>query len=223
MKRYAILVAGGNGNRMNAGMPKQFLLLADKPLLMHTLERFHAADPSVELIVVLPAEEIKTWKSLCVQYACAIPHHVSEGGTTRFQSVKNGLAHVMEKSIVAVHDGVRPFAGSALISRCFSEAEKHGNAVPFIPLDDSIRKVNGDANETADRNSFVIIQTPQCFDSEILKEVYKTDHQNMFTDDASVAEFYGIKIHLTEGEKENIKITFPADLLFGEAILKKTR
>lgn len=221
MKRYAVIIAGGTGSRMNAGIPKQFILLCDKPVLMHTISRFHESDRATEIIVVLPKDEINRWKELCVQYNFSIAHEIVAGGETRFHSVKNGLACVKEKSIVAIHDGVRPFASTALINRCFSEAEKFGNAIPSIPINESIRKIENGENEIADRSSFVIIQTPQCFDSDILEEAYKTDYKNIFTDDASVVEFYGKKIHLTEGEQTNIKITFPFDLMIGETILKK--
>jgi 2-C-methyl-D-erythritol 4-phosphate cytidylyltransferase len=221
VKRYVIIVAGGTGNRMNAGVPKQFLLLGGKPVLMHSLQRFYDADPSTEIIVALPENEIGTWEALCVQHSFTIPHRITKGGETRFHSVKKALEEVKEKSIVAVHDGVRPFADTNLINRCFLEAEQHGNAVPAIPVNDSIRKVENERSEWIDRNAFVIIQTPQCFASEMLKEAYNTEYKSVFTDDASVVELHGQTIHLTEGDRENIKITYPVDLILGEVILKK--
>jgi 2-C-methyl-D-erythritol 4-phosphate cytidylyltransferase len=221
VKHYVIIVAGGNGNRMKADVPKQFLILGDRPVLMQSLQRFYDADPSTEIIVALPENEIDTWNALCVQHSFTIPHRITKGGETRFHSVKKALEQVKEKSIVAVHDGVRPFADTNLINRCFSEAERYGNAVPAIPVNDSMRKVEDERNEWIDRNSFVIIQTPQCFASEMLKEAYNIEYKSVFTDDAAVVELHGQTIHLTEGERENIKITYPLDLIIGEAILKK--
>jgi 2-C-methyl-D-erythritol 4-phosphate cytidylyltransferase len=221
MKHDVIIVAGGSGNRMMSAVPKQFVLLGGRPILMHTIQRFFHADSSARIIVVLPGSEIGTWKELCKKYNFQISHELTAGGETRFHSVQNGLKLVTEKSVVAVHDGARPFAGVSFIRTCFSEAEKSGNAVPAIPVNESIRRLVGDQSSVTDRSSFRIIQTPQCFSSEVLKEAYKTGFQNNFTDDASVVEFYGEKIHLVEGEQQNIKITYPVDLLIGEAILKE--
>ncbi len=206
---------------MNAGVPKQFLLLSGKLVLMHTIQRFFEADSSAEIIVALPKNEIGTWKELCAEHVFKISHQLTEGGETRFHSVKNALTLVKEKSMVAIHDGVRPFVSVDLINRSFSEAGQFGNAVPAIPVNDSIRKVDADRNEIADRNSLVAIQTPQCFTSETLKEAYATDYRDIFTDDANVVEFHGQSIHLIEGERENFKITYPVDLILGEEILKK--
>jgi 2-C-methyl-D-erythritol 4-phosphate cytidylyltransferase len=221
VKKYAIIVAGGNGRRMDAAVPKQFMLLSGKPVLMHTIRRFFEADPGTEVIIVLPANETGTWKELCVQHSFDIPHHVAKGGETRFQSVKNALEWVKEKSLIAVHDGARPFVSIDLITRSFSEAEQYGNAVPVIPLNESIRSIANAGNKIADRDSFVMVQTPQCFSSEILVDAYRADYRNEFTDDASVVESLGQSIHLIEGERENIKITFPVDFTIGEAILKR--
>ena len=221
MKRYAIIVAAGSGSRMNADVPKQFMLLAGKPILMHTIQRFFDSDPSVEIIVVVAKNETGSWKKTCDQFSFSIPHHIVEGGETRFHSVKNGLNAVNEKSIVAIHDGARPFVNKAFINRCFMEAEKNGNAVPAIAISESMRIIKGDISEPANRDAIVLVQTPQCFDSEILKAAYKSDHQAEFTDDATVVEFYGETIHLINGERENIKITYPLDLISGESILKK--
>jgi 2-C-methyl-D-erythritol 4-phosphate cytidylyltransferase len=220
MKKYAIIVAGGSGSRMSSAVPKQFMLLAGKPVLMHTVQKFFDADERIKIIVVLPEKEISRWKTFCDEYSFAVKHETVSGGVSRFQSVRNGLQKVTEKSIVAIHDGVRPFTSINLIRKCFDEASRLGNAVPGIPLNESIRKINGNQNESADRNSFVLIQTPQCFDSEQLKKAYASDEKNSFTDDATVMEQSGGSIHLIEGEKENIKITFPHDLIIGDALLK---
>jgi len=205
---------------MNSPVAKQFMLLAGKPLLMHTIIRFYEADASAERIVVLPAKEIKHWENLCTQYSFTIPHRITEGCETRFHSVQNGLKLVNEPSVVAVHDGARPFAGADLINKCFTEAEQKGNAVPVIQVNESLRKLNHDSNEPVVRSSFVVVQTPQCFESGMLKKAYAADYRENFTDDASVVESTGNSIHLVEGNKENIKITFPSDFAAGEAILR---
>ena len=218
MSNSVIIVAGGSGTRMKAGIPKQFMLLNGKPVLMHTIEKFFAADASLKIIVVLPESEIKNWKSLCVKHDFKIPHATVEGGETRFHSVKNGLTRISEKGIVCVHDGVRPLVSAELIQHCIAEAKANGNAVPCISVPESIRKINGDGNAAADRNSFVLIQTPQCFDADALKRAYANTANSDFTDDASLAEASGEKIHLVKGERTNIKITYPDDVLCAEAL-----
>ena len=227
MKNHVIIVAGGSGLRMNSDIPKQFLLLAGKPVLMHSIERFNAFDPSINIIVVLPVKETAEWQSLCEKYSFAIKHMVVTGGNTRFHSVKNGLDNITEKGVVGVHDGVRPILAPDLIQRCFSEAMEKGNAVPFIPVRESIRKVDGNKNEAVKRDSFVIVQTPQCFSTDLLRKAYLTEYHNNFTDDASVVEASGEPINLVEGDFRNIKITFPGDLLHAEMLLaaekKKSR
>jgi len=206
---------------MNSETPKQFLLLAGKPLLMHALGKFYEADASLKIIVVLPAKEIEEWKSLCEKYSFRIAHQVTAGGETRYMSVKNGLALVGGKSVVAIHDGARPLASVALIRKCFSVAAQKGNAVPCLPVRESMRKISEGKNELADRSGFVTIQTPQCFASDILKKAYEGAFKSFFTDDASVVEAAGEAINLVEGEQENIKVTFPIDLGIAEAIIRK--
>ncbi len=220
MKKYAIIVAGGNGKRMDSNVPKQFMLLAGVPVLMRTIRCFYDCDSSISIVVVIPDNQRAFWKNSCEKYSFRIPHDVVSGGDTRFLSVKNGLDSVNEKSLVAVHDGARPFVTNNLINRCFIEAEKFGNAVPAVSINESIRMVEGNNSEMAEREKFVLIQTPQCFDSEILKSAYRVDDQSVFTDDASVVEHSGKMIHLIKGERENIKITYAVDLVIGEAILK---
>jgi len=222
--RYVIIVAGGSGARLkseqNGDTPKQFLLLAGKPVLMHTLEKFNQSDRQIKIILVLPEKNIEQWNILCRKYNLQIQHQISLGGETRFHSVKNGLELIKESGVTGVHDGVRPLASVALIKTCYEQAEKFGNAVPCIPVPESIRHIiDKDANEVADRNSFVTIQTPQCFDSEILKKAYSADLDDVFTDDASVVEYSGQPIHLIEGERENIKITYLADFAIAEVFL----
>lgn len=218
---YAIIVAGGKGLRMGADLPKQFLLIGGKPVLMHTLEAFHRADAQMRLILVLPKSQQDYWKSLCEAYAFSIPHQVTDGGETRFHSVKNGLALVDEEGLVGVHDGVRPFVSIEVIRRCYAEAARYKAVVPVIDVVETIRMVQGDDSQTVDRNLYKLGQTPQVFDVALLKQAYHQSYIPGFTDDASVVEAYGEKIHLTEGNRENIKITTPFDLKIAETILQK--
>ena len=219
---HVIIVAAGSGTRMNAGLPKQFILLAGKPLLMHTIGKFHDADPAMEIVVVLPAGEIEQWKALCAKFDFHVKHQVVVGGESRYQSVKNGLALVKGDGITGVHDGARPLVSAPLIIKCFQEAANKGNAVPCIPVKDSLRQLKDEGNVIADRSAFVSIQTPQCFSIAVLRQAYESGYKKEFTDDASVVEASGYKINLVNGESENIKITFPEDLLLAEVLLSKT-
>ena len=172
MKYYAIIVAGGKGARMKSKVPKQFLLLNGIPVLMHSIEKFFEAIPKIELIVVLPEDEMERWKALCRKHSFTIAHKTVAGGKMRFNSVKNGLEEVTDEGIVAVHDGVRPLASVDLIRKCFAEAKKKGNAVPVIAVLDSLRIRKGSKSEIIDRNAVAAIQTPQCFSTNILKKAY---------------------------------------------------
>ena len=212
-------MAGGQGKRMNADMPKQFMLLAGKPVLMHTIEVFAAYDKSLEIIVVLPESQIETWFKLCREHSFEIPHSVVEGGEERFHSVKNGLAFLQLPALVAVHDGVRPLVSRETISRCFAMAKKTGTAVPVVELTDSIREISGNENRAVDRHLYKLVQTPQVFDGEILKKSYGQNFSNSFTDDASVVETLGENISLVEGNRENIKITAAFDLDIAESFI----
>lgn len=218
-KRFVIIVAGGTGSRMGSEIPKQFLLINGLPVLMHTLLRFKNC--SAEILLVLPQNEIERWNLLKDKYDCTIPHKVVVGGKSRFQSVKNGLEHVEANCIVAVHDGVRPLCSSALISRCFEEAELHTNSIPTMRVTDTIRDISGEKSLIIDREMLRVIQTPQCFDSTLLKDAYAKTKAEGFTDDAGVFESAGFTIHLVEGEKKNIKITEPSDLIVASALLKE--
>ena len=220
MKYYAIIVAGGSGQRMKSSIPKQFIELNGKPILMHTLEKFYCAKSSINLIVVLPKSHQSTWNTLCLKHQFTISHQVCEGGTSRFQSVKKGLALCTEESIIAVHDGVRPLVSPDFILSIYKEAESKKAVIPVCPIVESIRKVKGDCSESLDRSMYYSVQTPQCFTSGLLHRAYQQEEQNTFTDDASVVEFLGEKVHLFEGEADNIKITTPKDLLLAEEILK---
>ena len=222
MKRlYTIIVAGGKGMRMGKDLPKQFLPIDGTPILMHTLQAFYDYDPSMTLIVVLPSDQQAYWSKLCGDYHFTIPHVVVKGGETRFHSVKNGLASIKGEGLVAVHDGVRPFVHCATIDRCFAAAQESGAAVPVVEVVDSLRKVEDEESKAVSRRDYRIVQTPQVFDISLLKEAYKQPYTVDFTDDASVVEAYGRKISLVEGNRENIKITSPFDLVIAEAFLNK--
>ncbi len=223
MKRYAIIVAGGSGTRMHSSVPKQFLPLAGKPVLFYSLEAFYNFDNDVEIILALPADSFSDWEKLCSDYNFNIAHKVVTGGETRFQSVQNGLQSVSEKGIVAVHDAARPLVSVETIARSFEASEKFGAAVPFIPLNDSIRFYNGHESRSLDRNKHVLVQTPQCFRSDVLISAYQTEFQPFFTDDASVVESAGFTVHLVDGNAENIKITTPSDFIIAETLAKSVK
>lgn len=212
LKKHVIICAGGVGERMGGTVPKQFLLLNGLPVIMHSIQAFKNYSSSINVIVVLPQQHLQSWEKLCKEYKFEIKHSVCPGGESRFHSVKNGLDLISAEGLVAVHDAVRPLLSSSLISRCFEEAARMGNAVPAIPLTDSAREVSGGKNHPIDRNKIRLVQTPQVFNVETLKQAYTQSYQPFFTDDASVVEAMGQAIHLVEGEESNIKITRPEDL-----------
>jgi 2-C-methyl-D-erythritol 4-phosphate cytidylyltransferase len=205
---------------MNSDIPKQFLPLSGEPVLMHSIRAFHEQDPATRIIVALPARLFDEWKILCERHSFDIPHELSEGGERRFDSVKNSLFFVTADGIVAVHDGARPLTGNGLISRAFDHALVHGNAVPFAPVTDSVRKTGKNSNMPLDRRELKLIQTPQVFLSTQILKAYQQEYNDSFTDDASVVEAAGFMISLIEGEPYNLKITFPEDLAIAEALLK---
>ena len=219
MKKYIIIVAGGSGSRMGSATPKQFLELLGLPVIMHTLKQFQQSVSDGEIILALPEKEQRTWQSLCEKYHFDVPHQIVNGGESRFHSVQNALQKVKEKSIVAIHDGVRPLVSETVINNCIQSAEKFGAAIPTLPIQDSIRKISDNGSQIADRSQFVLVQTPQCFQSEVILKAYQQENQNSFTDDASVVEQLGHKIYLVEGNKENIKITTPEDLKMAEVLV----
>jgi len=228
VKKYCIIVAGGSGQRMKSAIPKQFLLLDGKPLLMHTVERFHSFDSSIELIVVLPPEHHSLWDSLVEEYSFAVRHTVTAGGEERFHSVKSGLEAVRansqeDDSLVAIHDGVRPLVSHDTIWRCYADAEEYGSAVPFIEPADSVRVLYGDDSRPVARHEVRLIQTPQVFRGSLIMKAYDRDFDPAFTDDATVAEASGVKIHLTHGNRENIKITTPEDLAVAHVLARMLR
>lgn len=221
MDKYVIIVAGGSGQRMETKVPKQFLILRHRPILMHTIRAFHDYDPSIKIIVVIPEKNMYLWNKLCRDFFFDIDHDIAPGGLNRFQSVKNGLAKIFTDGIVAIHDGVRPLVDHQLIDLCFTTAFNKGNAIPAIPVKDSMRKLgDGEANTPVDRSEFVNIQTPQTFKVEPLKDAYRNAPHENFTDDATVLESAGGQIHLVTGADNNLKITTPVDIKIAETILK---
>lgn len=212
MKKTAIIVAGGVGSRMQADLPKQFLELQGKPVLMHSLNRFYAYDQAIDLILVLPKNQIDFWKSLCDKHNFLIKHQVIVGGETRFHSVKNGLQHAVG-DLIAIHDGVRPLVSNETIVNVFNEAEKSGAAIPYLDISDTIRAIDDNGgSHTLERHKLKSIQTPQCFKNSWLMKAFDTAYQASFTDCASVIENAGFSVQLVKGNPENIKITIPQDL-----------
>jgi 2-C-methyl-D-erythritol 4-phosphate cytidylyltransferase len=220
LKKTAVIVAGGTGSRMLSGTPKQFLLLCGKPMLMHSLEAFDRAFPGMALVVALPENCFDLWNRLCTQFDFSLPHQLTAGGETRFHSVKNALAYLDGEGLVAIHDGARPLVSETLIRQCFLEAAAHGNAVPVIALTDSVRQISGETNQSVDRTLFRIVQTPQVFRADLIKNAYQQEYREQFTDDAMVIESMGESIHLADGDPVNIKITHPSDLAAAEALLR---
>ena len=216
MKKYIIIVAGGKGLRMGGDIPKQFLPVCGKPVLMRTLEAFHAYDASMRLILVLPVSQQAYWKQLCEEYQFDLVHEIANGGETRFHSVKNGLALVKEDGLVGVHDGVRPFVSQEVISRCYEEAVSLKAVIPVIGVVETVRHLTEEGSETVPRDQYKLVQTPQVFDVALLRRAYQQEYTDLFTDDASVVEALGEKVYLVEGNRENIKLTTPFDLKLAE-------
>ncbi|GAO29217.1 2-C-methyl-D-erythritol 4-phosphate cytidylyltransferase [Geofilum rubicundum] len=219
IQNYIIIVAGGSGQRMGESIPKQFLIIHQKPLLMLTIERFHQFHSALRIILVLPERQQAYWEELCRTFHFEIPHTIVHGGPTRFESVMNGLSVIDDvRGLTGVHDGVRPFVSDATIKNCFAQAKEHGAAIPTIPLVDSIRELSATGSLSRPRNSFRLVQTPQVFKTDLLKKAYQLPFRESFTDDASVVEAAGHTVYLTEGNTENIKITSPFDLLVARAL-----
>lgn len=219
MKNNVIIVAGGKGLRMGSDLPKQFIPIGGKPVLMRTVEAFYNYDKAINIILVLPLSHQDYWKKLCAEYNFHPAHTIATGGETRFHSVKNGLAMVTE-GIVAVQDGVRPFPSGEMIGRCFAAVREYQAVIPVIDSTDSLREMlNEEHSRIVDRSKIRLVQTPQVFDADVLKKAYETEYKDTFTDDASVVEAMGINIHLVKGEVTNIKITTPLDLKIGELLV----
>ncbi len=225
MRKAAIIVAGGKGSRMGGPIPKQYLPIAGKPILMHTLSVFFSYDSTIELILVIPGADIAMWKELCADYGFGVPHRLVSGGNSRFQSVKNGLDSLPAvEGLVAIHDGVRPFVKTEVIENSFLRAEKTGSGVAAVTLKDSIRKVSTDGSSVfQERQFFRLVQTPQTFQLLKIKEAFEMGEQEHFTDDATVYEHQGWQVDLILGNPENIKITTPEDVDYAEFLLRKSR
>ena len=221
-KQAVIFVAGGTGTRMGSPLPKQFLTLNNTPILIHTLRNFYSFNRNFEMIVVMHHDYISFWKDLCLQFEDVPEHTVVAGGEERFHSVKNGIEAVSsDVKHIAIHDAVRPLVSHETLTRCFNALNEHNAVVPAIPINDSIREVHGVLNKSVDRSLYKRIQTPQCFESTMLKEAYSKPFSPLFTDDASVVEANDHSVFLVEGNLENIKITSPIDLIVGESLTAK--
>lgn len=222
MERYAVIVAGGKGLRMGSDIPKQFLPLRGRPVLMHTIDAFRKTYPDIHIILVLPKAQQAYWSELCAQHGYEAELLVADGGDTRFHSVKNGLALIPNDvmGVVGVHDGVRPFVSVESIRRCYEAAEKDRAVVPVIPVVETIRQILPDgSSRTVDRDAYKLVQTPQTFDVQLLKQAYCQPFNPFFTDDASVVEALGCPVALVDGNRENIKLTSPADLKMAEGMM----
>lgn len=231
MDKYVLIVAGGKGLRMGGDLPKQFIPMRGKPLLMHTLEAFQRWDASARIVLVLPEDHQPYWNMLCKEIGCKVPHAIVNGGETRFFSVKNGLDWILatrrtssatdEKCLVAIHDGVRPFISREVIEACFEKAARMGAVIPVVPMIDSLRETDGEGSRPVDRSRYFAVQTPQVFDLDLLANAYEQPYSTLFTDDASVVEAMGHSIDTVAGDRENIKITTPFDLLIAEAMFAR--
>lgn len=219
--RTVIIVAGGKGERMNSDVPKQFLLVHNQPILMHTIRLFHRFDSGCRIIVVLPESQQLYWQQLCADHHFDIPHAVVAGGSSRFFSVKNGLKPAPDEGLIAIHDGVRPLASITTLDRCFQSAALSNAAIPVTDAVESIRTLTPSGSMAVDRSLFKLVQTPQVFEASLLKKAYEQEYSILFTDDASVVEAYGHPVELVEGNPENIKVTTPGDLKIAEALIQQ--
>ncbi|OHX67212.1 2-C-methyl-D-erythritol 4-phosphate cytidylyltransferase [Flammeovirga pacifica] len=219
MKKYSIIVAGGKGLRMGSELPKQFIELKGLPILMHTINKFHEADKTTNIIVTLPKDQKVTWAELVQKHQFSTPHQIVTGGATRYHSVDNALQYIpAHDCVIAIHDGVRPLVSTEVIQESYTQAIQHGAAVPTVPLKESLREITKDGNFAKNRSDFRLVQTPQTFRGDIILHAFENGYQEFFTDDASVAEFNGFAMHLFDGNYENIKVTTPEDLKLGEVL-----
>ncbi len=222
MKFFAVIVAGGSGTRMNTEIPKQFLLLNGKPVIMHTITAFSASPQKPEIVVVLNENHFAIWKQLCEEHEFNLPHTLVAGGKTRFESVKKALNTIDETAVIAIHDAVRPLISTTIIAEAYEKALNDGNAVVAVASKDSVRLQSADgSSKSLNRSEVFLVQTPQTFQSAILKKAYKQEYTEAFTDDASVVERSGVQINILQGNPNNFKITFPADLRLAEMIINE--
>jgi len=220
MKKYAIIVAGGTGTRMNSDVPKQFMLLNGKPVIQYSVEAFYSFDASIQIILVIHPEFRAYWENLTHTFNITIPHAIVPGGETRFDSVKNGLMTIDGNGFIAIHDAARPLINARFVETVFNTAKKYGSAMPGIVLHDTIRMIDNDNSHQLDRTLLRAMQTPQVFKVTELKQAYNQSYQPVFTDDASVMQSAGFPLHLMDGSAVNIKITNPHDLDVAEVLLK---
>ena len=220
-KEYALIVAGGKGTRIKSDVPKQFIELNGKPVLLHAVEAFYRYSKSLTVILVIPEDDFDRWNRICEKFKFAEPVLLQRGGATRFQSVRNGLDKIEEEGLVAIHDGVRPLVSEDIIGASFRLAAIHHCAVAAVRLKESLRMTDQDNTKSVDRSRYRLIQTPQTFDVQLIKKAYRMKEDESLTDDASIAEKAGHIISLFEGSFENIKITTPEDLVIAEALMKE--
>lgn len=218
MGKHIVIVAGGKGLRMGGDIPKQFLPVCGKPVLMRTLEAFRTYDSAIHIVLVLPVSLQAYWKELCREYQFDLPHDVADGGETRYHSVKNALALVEGEGLVGVHDGVRPFVSQEVIARCYEEALSLKAVIPVVGVVETVRHLTEGGSETVPRDQYKLVQTPQVFDVDLLRRAYQQPYTERFTDDASVVEAMGEEVHLVAGNRENIKLTTPFDLKLAEML-----
>ncbi|WP_074041454.1 2-C-methyl-D-erythritol 4-phosphate cytidylyltransferase [Kiritimatiella glycovorans] len=220
MGKAVIIVAGGTGSRMNNSTPKQFLYLAGKPVIVHTINRFLRFDPAITVIIVIPEAQIKRWDQIKEEFLSTTELVTTTGGNNRFESVKKGLACLTDEDVVAIHDGVRPMVTMQTIRFCFEKARERGGAIPVLAVHETLRHQTDGKSITVNRNEYYTVQTPQVFITSMIKAAYEQEYSEDFTDDAVVFESAGNRVTLTEGNRENIKITTPTDLILAEALLK---
>ena len=219
---YVIIVAGGKGLRMGSDIPKQFLPIGGMPVLMRTIERFRDYSADLQIILVLPQAQQDYWRQLCNEYHFNVEYQQADGGETRFHSVQNGLALIPDdaEGVVGVHDGVRPFPSIEVIRNCYETAREKKAVIPVIPVVETVRHLEGEKSVTVPRSDYRLVQTPQCFDIQLLKSANKQPFNDGFTDDASVVEAFGFHITLVDGNRENIKITTPYDMKIAEVLMR---
>jgi len=220
MEKYVLIIAGGLGKRMNSSIPKQFIPIAGKPVLMHTIAKFKNYDPKINILVIIPRVHIRLWKDLCQEFGFAIEHQIISGGKERFYSVKNGLKQVPKDSLVLIHDGVRPLVSNETIERVVNKSIEKGNAIPFMDITQSVRKLSKGKSRAINRKDLKVIQTPQGFHSDLIKDAYAKRYRKSFTDDASVLEASGYEINLVKGNNKNMKITSSIDIHIVECLMK---
>jgi 2-C-methyl-D-erythritol 4-phosphate cytidylyltransferase len=221
MNEYVIIVAGGNGSRMNSDIPKQYLKINNKPILIHTIQRFYDYNSSIKVICCVHKNYIKEVSNMMSHYFSDKKIMITEGGETRFHSVKNGLNQINEtEALVAIHDAARPLVSVVTIQKAFESAKNNGSGIPVVSVNESIRLIENNNSKAVNRNDYKIVQTPQCFKTGLIKNAFEVEYNHSFTDDATVFEHAGHEVILTEGNPENIKITLPNDLIIAESLIK---